>query len=293
MLVDGPHFRATDEGELVFLVSDGDSSRRPTEHVILEPEEENGTLQQNYYLRIPLDHPDSHRWRTEIAKYLAPLVLGTMMGTLPWTLADFPQGYVLLLHKSPRRAEPSKARRDFYLYGATDVPSFASPFEFVKHAEWLMRGAHRTLDTRRSPRCPCKYCSQQHASPGRDGEGSGRSSGGGGANLKNREKKQSAISRGLRRVRAGILARIKSGGEDVDEDMDDGGAEEEGEAEAEAEAEEVAEEVAEAEAEAEAIVDPDPDAVEAGAKDGVGVDTNVVNTEPINAISATDHGGND
>ena len=82
MLVDGPHFQATDEGELVFLVSDGDSSRRPTEHVILEPEEENGTLQQNYYLRIPLDHPDSHRWRTEIAKYLAPLVLGSTYSSL-------------------------------------------------------------------------------------------------------------------------------------------------------------------------------------------------------------------
>ena len=82
MLIDGPHFQATDEGELVFLVSDGDSSRRPTEHNILEPEEENSTLQQNYYLRIPLDHPDSHRWRTEIAKYLAPLVLGSTYSSL-------------------------------------------------------------------------------------------------------------------------------------------------------------------------------------------------------------------
>jgi len=82
MLVDGPHFQATDEGELVFLVSDGDNSRRPTEHNILEPEEENSTLQQNYYLRIPLDHPDSHRWRTEIAKYLAPLVLGSTYSSL-------------------------------------------------------------------------------------------------------------------------------------------------------------------------------------------------------------------
>jgi len=265
MLVDGPHFQATDEGELVFLVSDGDSSRRPTEHNILEPEEENRTLQQNYYLRIPLDHPDSHRWRTEIAKYLAPLVLGTTMGTLPWTLADFPQGYALLLHKSPRRTEPSKARRDFYLYGAQDVPSFASPLEFVKHAEWLMRGADRTSDTRHSPRCSCKYCSQ-HAYPGRDGEASGSSSG---ANPKNREKKQSVISRGLVRVRASVLARIKhgDGGEDVDEIMDD----EEAEGDAEAE----------------------PGAVEAEAQNGIGVDTNVVNTKPINSVSATDHGGND
>lgn len=77
MLVDGPHFQATDEGELIFLVSDGDSSRRPTEHDIMEPEEEEGTLRQNYYLHVPLDDPDSHRWRAEIAKYLAPLVLGS------------------------------------------------------------------------------------------------------------------------------------------------------------------------------------------------------------------------
>jgi hypothetical protein len=77
MLVDGPHFQATDEGELVFLLSDGDSSRRPTEHDILEPEDEDGTLRQNYYVRVPLDHADSHRWREEIAKYLAPLVLGS------------------------------------------------------------------------------------------------------------------------------------------------------------------------------------------------------------------------
>jgi hypothetical protein len=77
MLIDGPHFQATNEGELVFLLTDGDSNRRPTEHDILEPEEESGTLRQNYYLRIPLDHSDSHRWRDEIAKYLAPLVLGS------------------------------------------------------------------------------------------------------------------------------------------------------------------------------------------------------------------------
>ena len=75
MIVDGPHFQATDEGELIFLLTDGDNSRRPTEHDIVELDEES-TLRDNYYLRIPLDHPDSHRWRAEIAKYLAPLVLG-------------------------------------------------------------------------------------------------------------------------------------------------------------------------------------------------------------------------
>ena len=82
MLVDGPHFQATDDGELVFLLSDGDSSRRPAEHEIIELEEESGTLRQNYYLRVPLDHPDSHRWRVEIAKYLAPLVLGSTYNSL-------------------------------------------------------------------------------------------------------------------------------------------------------------------------------------------------------------------
>ena len=77
MLVDGPHFQATDEGELIFLHSDGDNSRRPDVHEILELEEESETIRQNYYVRVPLEHPDSHRWRAEIAKYLAPLVLGS------------------------------------------------------------------------------------------------------------------------------------------------------------------------------------------------------------------------
>ena len=83
MLVDGPHFQATNEGELVFLLSDGDSSRRPTEHEILELEEESETVRQNYYLRVPLEHPDSLRWRAEIAKYLAPLLLGSTYNSLP------------------------------------------------------------------------------------------------------------------------------------------------------------------------------------------------------------------
>ena len=119
MLVDGPHFQATDEGELVFLVSDGDSSRRPTEHAILEPEVENGTLLQNYYLRIPLDHPDSHRWRTEIAKYLAPLVLGSTYSSLahhtqkpPHTLTHGHYYYVSLRPERNRNcATPHRAIR--------------------------------------------------------------------------------------------------------------------------------------------------------------------------------------
>ena len=151
------------------------------------------------------------------------------MGRLPWTLADFPQGYVLLLHITPRKTGSLKPRRDFFLYGAylpyspsfsahtlfayrvwiyalstcvlcrrtgaTDVSSFASPLEFVKHAEWLMRGAHRTLDKHRFPRCKCKYCH-------RDGSGDS-------ANLK-----QSVISRELRRVRARVLTQI--GGDEVE-----------------------------------------------------------------------------
>jgi hypothetical protein len=99
--------------------------------------------------------------------------------------------------------------------GAADVPSFASPLEFVKHAEWLMRGAHRTPDSRRSPRCTCKYCSYPAAADNVVGRGGARTL----KNLKaHRDKKQSAISRGLRRVRARVLARIKKG----DDGEDDG-----------------------------------------------------------------------
>jgi len=48
--------------------------------------------------------------------------------------------------------------------GSTGVTRFALPLEFVKHAEWLMRGAHRTLDTHRSPRCKCKCCDRDDGS---------------------------------------------------------------------------------------------------------------------------------
>jgi len=75
MLVDGPHFQATDDGTLLFLRSDGEAHRRPTEHLILDTDDDTG-LRENYYVRIPLEHADSQRWRAEIAKYLAPLVLG-------------------------------------------------------------------------------------------------------------------------------------------------------------------------------------------------------------------------
>lgn len=207
MIVDGPHFRATDEGELVFLLTDGDDSRRPTEHDVIEPDEES-SLRDNYYLRIPLEHPDSHRWRAEIARYLAPFVLGATMGRLTWTLAAFPPGYELFLHKSPRphgRSSSSSSssspasRRDFYLYGSTDVPCFASPLEFVRHAEWLMRGAHRTPDKSRAPRCECKYC-----------------------DVDGRCRKQSIISRELKARRARVLAQLgdDTTAPDVDADAD-------------------------------------------------------------------------
>lgn len=99
MLVDDPHFQATNQGELVFLLSDGDSSRRPDGHEIVELEEESGTARRNYYLRIPLEHPDSLRWRAEIAKYLAPLVLGgTYNSLIPYHNAHIPLRPSLTAH---------------------------------------------------------------------------------------------------------------------------------------------------------------------------------------------------
>jgi hypothetical protein len=64
-----------------------------------------------------------------------------------------------------------------------------------------MQGAHRTLDTRRSPRCKCKYCNPDD-----------------GGDI------QSVISRQLKRVRARILAQI-DGDELQDTDIEAGGAE--------------------------------------------------------------------
>jgi hypothetical protein len=117
MLVDGPHFQATNGGELVFLLSDGDSSRRPDEHEIIELEEEEETVRQNYYLRVPLDHPDSHRWRAEIAKYLAPLVLGS---TSPYHNVHIPlRPELTALHcdlNTPRLQRATSSIQSFHDY---------------------------------------------------------------------------------------------------------------------------------------------------------------------------------
>jgi hypothetical protein len=129
------------------------------------------------------------------------------MGRHPWTLAAFPQGYELFLHKSPPRQQgarsPTASRRDFLLYGAclqtktlstttdacaegsTDVSFFSSPLEFVPHAHWLMRGARRTPDKSRAPRCRCKYC-----------------------DVDDRKLKQSVISHELRARRARVWAQL-------------------------------------------------------------------------------------
>ena len=85
--------------------------------------------------------------------------------------------------------------------GSTDVPFFASPLEFVLHAEWLMRGAHRTPDKSRAPRCACKYC-----------------------DVDVRGRKQSEISRELRARRARVLVLLAEDGDgdgNADADADD------------------------------------------------------------------------
>ena len=73
------------------------------------------------------------------------------------------------------------------------MPFFASPLEFVRHAEWLMRGAHRTPDKSRAPRCECKYC-----------------------DVDGRSRKQSVLSRGLREQRARVLVQLEDGATDAD-----------------------------------------------------------------------------
>ncbi|KAN0126289.1 hypothetical protein V8E53_015212 [Lactarius tabidus] len=132
------------------------------------------------------------------------------MGRLPWALAAFPQGYELYPTNRPARTRTGVPRRDFLLYGpievlsrhpiegpvtslygSTDVPPFASPLDFVLHAEWLMRGAHRTVDKSRAPRCKCNYCD---------------------VDVRNRE--QSEISRELRASRARVLVQLEDGNAD-------------------------------------------------------------------------------
>lgn len=73
------------------------------------------------------------------------------------------------------------------------------------HAEWLMRGAHRTPDKSRAPRCACKYC-----------------------DVDVRGRKQSVISKELRARRADVLASLGEDGDgngngnaDADELADD------------------------------------------------------------------------
>lgn len=56
------------------------------------------------------------------------------MGRLPWTLADFPAGYELYLHKSPRpRPSPQTVpRRDFLLYGKLNALPPSPHFTHLK-----------------------------------------------------------------------------------------------------------------------------------------------------------------
>jgi hypothetical protein len=75
--------------------------------------------------------------------------------------------------------------------GSTDVPPFASPLDFVLHAEWLMRGAHCTVDKSRAPQCKCNYCD---------------------VDVRNRE--QSEISRELRASRTRVLVQLEDGNAD-------------------------------------------------------------------------------
>jgi hypothetical protein len=147
MLRDGPHFQATNGGELVFLLSDGDSSRRPDEHEILELEEESGTVRQNYYLRIPLEHPDSHRWRAEVAKYLAPLVLGSTYNSLtPYHNAHIPLRASLTAHSPvtlPHSLRPKCT--------AVTPCNTVDIYMIISHTTYDSRDGPPTLDTRRLP----------------------------------------------------------------------------------------------------------------------------------------------
>jgi len=167
-----------------------------------------------------------------------------------------------------------------------------------------MRGAHRTSNTRRSPRCPCKHCSQNAYVDGRAAHAEGDGAAGAGVrsahikNLKSRaEKRQSIISRGLRRVRARVLARIKNG--------DDGGGDDGGDddGDGEEDVDEVMEDVEEQGGAGEGGEPPEVD-------NGVSVDADVVNVnanavkvnvnantvdvtvkdEPTTVVPATDHG---
>lgn len=148
MLVDGPHFQATNGGELVFLHSDGDSSRRPSEHDILELEEESGTALRNYYLHLPLEHPDSDRWRAEIAKYLAPLVLGSKYNLLtPYHNAPISLRASLTAHfrtPLPHSLRPRLPR-------ATPLMQSFTIHMIMSHNTYDSHDRPPTLDARRLP----------------------------------------------------------------------------------------------------------------------------------------------
>jgi hypothetical protein len=165
MLVDGPHFQATNGGELVFLLSDGDSSRRPSEHEILEEEEESGTVRQNYYLRIPLEHADSHRWREEIAKYLAPLVLGSTYNSLtPYHNAHIPLRASLTAH----------FRTPSHLHCDLNAPWLPRATPFIQSFTIHMIMSHTTYDSHDGPpnldarRLPTRICPTFALSAGQD-----------------------------------------------------------------------------------------------------------------------------
>lgn len=73
------------------------------------------------------------------------------MGLRPWTLAAFPQGYELFLHKSPRRQQNTRSsaasRRDFLLYGTCVLnPHTHTPIIDTSQARRTSRSSHRHLN---------------------------------------------------------------------------------------------------------------------------------------------------
>ncbi|KAI0058743.1 hypothetical protein BV25DRAFT_1829728 [Artomyces pyxidatus] len=153
-------FQLSRSGLILITTTDASPGRIPS-----------GTQQmRDSYQVQDLDSEGARHWRTIIGRHLAiNLFLPTSQRPDPNFVLDvFPQHYSLWLKKRthevvrPRRgtssaSQSSSQQQDYFLYGSKEVIRFGSPYEFVRHAEWLMKGKPYGPDGR--PKCGCKWCS--------------------------------------------------------------------------------------------------------------------------------------
>ncbi|KAI0058742.1 hypothetical protein BV25DRAFT_1194841 [Artomyces pyxidatus] len=151
---------SVEHNRITILSTDAAAHRLPSGYPLEKVVESDGSA--NYYERQELSSKCSRSWRKIIGRFLAVKMFGRVSddsGNDPkiWILKEFPLHYTLWRHI--KTADQRRSRQDVLLYGTTEVTNFASPYEFILHAEWLMKGKPYSPGPKPKPQCGCKYCS--------------------------------------------------------------------------------------------------------------------------------------